>query len=183
MEVISIVKTVVHYFDVGFENGGFFLEFILNKMFSFVHRAVKQPANQSQREHIFAPQYIFTIHTKTVETFLCQCGKWRRNQCNRFRNSKFCEWVIRDKTCFRQVAFLKTVLIENDSSPFFHFFDIHFESGRVHSHEDIRFVAGSIYSTRTNVNLKARYATQSTLWSTNFSRIIRESRNFIADYG
>ena len=122
MDIVAVVITGVEDERVGFEDGGFFGEFLCEVTLGALDRTVEEPADEAEREDVAAFEDALVVEAAVGEGRLC-------HRCDGHLDDLSCDvelfkrFVGGEKRFF-EVCFLKRVDVDYDYAAGFEEFDI-----------------------------------------------------------
>ena len=195
-KILPVVETVHQDLGIRRNKGGFLLEFSLKEADGFVNRAVEEPANHAESEHIARLENGFVVQPRVFERFFGKGGQMDGDNLHRVGNTEFEERIVGAIEGFLKVFGSKRIHIHDDHR----LLAVHsirlvvagigvvklgakgadFQCRRIHSDDNIRFVARRMYAI-TEIDLKTRYTAECTLRGANLCGEIGERGNLVTE--
>ena len=153
MDIMSIVVSCIHHFYVVFCNFGFTLEFLAQEVLNECDIAIKEPAHESEREHIAALQDSLVVHTRVGKAIFHHL---RDGACDDAVgiDTQFLQIVIAGNLGLFQVIGTERVGVDDDGGLRLGITQLCLQCCGIHSHEHVTEVARSVYTPSSYVDLK-----------------------------
>ena len=178
--VVAVVVAGAEHLGVGFVDGRFLCEFFAEHLAGALLGAVEEPAEQSQSEYIAAFEHRLEVHPLVGQS---RFGHRRDGHLDHLgRDSQFLDGVVGGEFGFAQALGAEGVDVDDDDAAGLEEAVALLEGGRIHGHEHVAGVAGSVHAV-AHAHLETADAAERALRGTDFSRIVGESRDGIAQTG
>ena len=113
-KILTVVVAVHEYLGVGGDEGGFLLELAFQEMDGFIHRAVEEPADESECEHVARLEDRFVVQSRLFERVFGELRQAHGHYLHGLRYAKFGEGVVGLVERFLQVFGCESVHVHDD---------------------------------------------------------------------
>ena len=180
LDVGGVVETVIQNLPVRlYELGMLLREFFLDIAVNIFKRTAVDEAGHSQSEHILAFEDGLQVHSAVLETLL-RHGSDRSSNQSPVLDVKLGKRVVGQKTGFLHFCLSESIYVHKDHRRVLAPFCIRFQCCRIHRDEEVTVISRGVDILASDVDLKTGDPGNSTMGCSDFCRIVREGRQFVA---
>ena len=150
---MSVVVSSLNHLDVGLGDGGFLGELLTQEISYKVQVAIKEPADETQGEHVTALHHGLHVHAGISQTVFYHRGKRTLDDAIRV-DIHLTEVLLSLELSFFQVLGSEGVGIDNNGGTRLCITVLRLQRSSVHGYQHIAFVTRGIDLAGTDVNLE-----------------------------
>ena len=183
LKVGGVVVTVLENLLVGGDDLGVLLcELLFEIVEDIIQRTFEDEAGHAEGEHVLALVHSLLVHAALLETFLGESGDGGDDEVAVF-HAEFRERVVGFEAGLLEKGLGEGVGVHKDAGRALAPFGVGLEGRRIHGHQHVAEVAGSVHVGAPYMHLETGNAGYSAMWGAYLGGIVRESGKGIAKKG